>query len=122
MLEFNTVWFELAIVNAGFAFGSILFGHFEEHTHKLRKVLKLILFNTIIALLYLFLGRAYSLGFIIFKDQILFFKAFPITPIFNNPGKASGKIVITLTLKIFFILYILEYSLLLSNYYFYQQI
>jgi predicted MFS family arabinose efflux permease len=66
MLEFNTVWFELALVNAGFAFGSILLSHFEERTPKLKKVLKLILFNTIIALLYLFLGRAYSLGFIIF--------------------------------------------------------
>jgi predicted MFS family arabinose efflux permease len=67
MKEFiNTVWFELALVNAGFAFGSILLSHFEERTPKLKKVLKLILFNIIIASLYLFLGRTYSLGFIIF--------------------------------------------------------
>ena len=66
MLEFNTVWLELALVNFVFAFGSILFSHFEERTPKLRKVLKLILFNIIIASLYLFLGRPYSLGFIIF--------------------------------------------------------
>ena len=66
MLEFNTVWLDLALVNFVFAFGSILFSHFEERTPKLRKVLKLILFNIIIASLYLFLGRAYSFGFIIF--------------------------------------------------------
>ena len=58
----NTLWFEVAVVCGITAFGSIFFGHFEEHTPKLRRVLKLIATNSVILLLSIFLGRAYSFG------------------------------------------------------------
>ena len=37
------------------------------------------------------------LGVIVFSDHILFFNAFRITPVFNVPGKLSGKTVIIFT-------------------------
>jgi hypothetical protein len=43
MWSTGTLWFDLAVVFAVFAFGNILFGHFEEHKPKLRRVLKVAL-------------------------------------------------------------------------------
>jgi hypothetical protein len=63
-METNTLWFEVAIVCGMFAFGNIFFGHFEEHTPKLRRVLKLILFNIVVLMLSKYLGRAWSFGFL----------------------------------------------------------
>jgi hypothetical protein len=60
----DTLWFEIAIVCGITAFGSIFFGHFEEHTPKYRRVLKLILFNVVVVLLSKYLGRAWSFGFL----------------------------------------------------------
>lgn len=40
MWNTETVWFDLAIVLGIFAFGNVLFGHFEEHKPKIRRVLK----------------------------------------------------------------------------------
>src|SRR5262245_22174321 len=47
----DTVWFDVAVVTTVFAIGNIVFGHFEEHKPKLRRVLKVVLFTTVIALL-----------------------------------------------------------------------
>ena len=47
----GTVWFDVAFVTSIFAIGNILFGHFEEHKPKLRRVLKVIVFTTIIGAL-----------------------------------------------------------------------
>lgn len=63
-LDINTLWLEIAVVCGLTAFGSIFFGHFEEHTPKFRRVLKLILFNLIVVLLSTYLGRAWSFGFL----------------------------------------------------------
>ncbi len=62
--NFNSLWFEVSLVCGITAFGSIFFGHFEEHTPKFRRVLKLILLNIIVVLLAKYLGRAWSVGFI----------------------------------------------------------
>lgn len=51
MWSTETVWFDLAVVLGIFAFGNVLFGHFEEHKPKLRRVLKVLLFSLGIALL-----------------------------------------------------------------------
>jgi hypothetical protein len=43
MWQTATVWFDVAIVMSIFAIGNILFGHFEEHKAKWRRVLKVAL-------------------------------------------------------------------------------
>ena len=40
MWRTDTVWFDVAVVMSIFAVGNILFGHFEEHKPKLRRLLK----------------------------------------------------------------------------------
>jgi hypothetical protein len=40
MWNIQTAWFDIAIVMSIFAIGNILFGHFEEHRSKARRVLK----------------------------------------------------------------------------------
>lgn len=47
----DSLWFDVAIVTGIFAIGNILFGHFEEHKPKLRRVLKVIVVTGVIALL-----------------------------------------------------------------------
>jgi hypothetical protein len=63
-LTIDTLWFEIAIVCGITSFGSIFFGHFEEHTSKLRRVLKLIFLNLVVVLLAKYQGRVYSFGFL----------------------------------------------------------
>jgi len=60
----DSLWLEIAVVSGLTSFGSIFFGHFEEHTPKWRRVLKLILLNLVTILLSAFLGRAWSFGFL----------------------------------------------------------
>jgi len=36
----RTAWFDIALVMSIFAIGNILFGHFEEHKPKIRRLLK----------------------------------------------------------------------------------
>lgn len=64
MWQTDSVWFELAIVMAIFAFGSILFGHFEEHKPKWRRVLKVILTTAIFVFLSATFGRVIAFGFL----------------------------------------------------------
>jgi hypothetical protein len=52
-------WFELAVVFGLTAFGTIFFGHFEEHTPKWRKVLKLFLIAGISVLISATAGRGW---------------------------------------------------------------
>ena len=40
MWNIATYWFDIALVSIIFAIGNILFGHFEEHRPKLRRLLK----------------------------------------------------------------------------------
>jgi hypothetical protein len=60
----ESLWLEVAVVSSIFAFGSIFFGHFEEHTPRWRKVLKLLLFIAVATGLSAFLGRAWAFGFL----------------------------------------------------------
>jgi hypothetical protein len=41
MWSTDTLWFDVALVTSIFAVGNILFGHFEEHRPKARRVAKL---------------------------------------------------------------------------------
>ena len=50
-------WFEVALVATIFALGNILFGHFEEHTPKWRRVLKVILFLVVTRVVGVEFGR-----------------------------------------------------------------
>ena len=43
MWRTETPWFDIAVVMSIFAVGNILFGHFEEHKPKMRRVLKVLL-------------------------------------------------------------------------------
>lgn len=40
MWSTQTVWFDIAVVMSIFAVGNILFGHFEDHKPKIRRLLK----------------------------------------------------------------------------------
>jgi hypothetical protein len=40
MWSTQTAWFDIAVVMSIFAVGNILFGHFEEHQPKVRRLLK----------------------------------------------------------------------------------
>jgi len=64
MWNTDTVWFDISLITGITAFGQIFFGHFELHTPRWRKVLKLSLFITLISIIYMTLGRAWSLGLI----------------------------------------------------------
>lgn len=58
----NSLWFDVAIVMGIFAFGSILFGHFEEHKPKWRRILKVVIVSTIVATVSATIGRAWAFG------------------------------------------------------------
>jgi hypothetical protein len=64
MFNINTLWFEIAIICAIFAFGSIFMGHFEEQTPKWRRVLKVVAINSIMCGLSYYAGRAWAFGFL----------------------------------------------------------
>ena len=63
-LTTDTLWFEIAIICGMFAFGGIFFGHFEEHTPKIKRVLKMFLFIIIEIALSKYLGRGWAMGFL----------------------------------------------------------
>ena len=60
----ESLLFEVAVVSSMFAFGNIFFGHFEEHTPRWRKALKMLLFIAVVIGLSAFLGRAWAFGFL----------------------------------------------------------
>src|SRR5262245_49270101 len=51
MCSTQTVWFDVADVTAIFAIGNIIFGYFEAHKPNVRGLLKVVSFQTVIALL-----------------------------------------------------------------------
>src|SRR5262249_41610571 len=51
MWRTDTPWFDIAVVMSIFAVGNILFGHFEEHKPKMRRVLKVVLIVGVTAML-----------------------------------------------------------------------
>ena len=64
MWHTNTLWFEIAIVMSIFAVGNILFGHFEEHKLKWRRVLKVVITSAILVSLSVVWGRAWAFSFL----------------------------------------------------------
>jgi hypothetical protein len=57
----NSLWFEVAIVSIIFAIGNMIFGHFEERTPKLRKVVKYILMLLLIIGLSVYFSRTVAM-------------------------------------------------------------
>lgn len=61
----NSFWFEIAIVSIIFAIGNILFGHFEEHTSKLRRVIKYFLALILIVSVSMYFGRTIAMSILL---------------------------------------------------------
>ena len=51
------MWFELAIISTLVVVGSILFGHFEEMTPKWKRLLKFVIYTTVLCLISWYFGR-----------------------------------------------------------------
>lgn len=62
MWSIDTPWFDAAVVLGIFAVGNILFGYFEAHRPKWRRVLKVVLFLAVILTLSTTAGRAWAYG------------------------------------------------------------
>jgi predicted small integral membrane protein len=62
MWSIDTPWFDAAVVLGLFALGSILFGHFEAHRPKWRRVLKVLIFVALILTLSITVGRVWAYG------------------------------------------------------------
>ncbi len=57
----DSLWFEVAVVNIIFAVGNILFGHFEVHTSKIKRIGKYIITLFLILSISIYFGRTYSM-------------------------------------------------------------
>lgn len=60
MWSTNTLWFDVAIVMTIFAVGSVLFGRFEEHKPRARRLLKVIIVTTVTVTLAATAGRVWA--------------------------------------------------------------
>lgn len=61
----NSLWFETAIVLGIFAVGNILFGHFEQHNHPIRRLAKVAVVLGITLGLSITVGRVWGLGWLL---------------------------------------------------------
>ena len=64
MWALDTRWFDVAVVMTIFAIGNILFGRFEEHKPRGRRVAKVVLVVAITLGLASALGRGWAYGFL----------------------------------------------------------
>jgi hypothetical protein len=62
MWDLETRWFDVAVVMTIFAFGSILFGRFEEHKPRGRRVLKVAIVLGVTVTLAATVGRWWAYG------------------------------------------------------------
>jgi hypothetical protein len=62
MWNTDTLWFEVAVVMSLFAVGNILFGHFEEHKSKWRRLVKVGLMLVIVLGISVAFGRMWAFG------------------------------------------------------------
>jgi hypothetical protein len=60
MWDTNTYWFDVSLITGITAFGSIYFGHFELHTPRWRRVLKLIFFIALAVTITATAGRMWT--------------------------------------------------------------
>lgn len=61
MWSLNTYWFDVALIMSIFAVGNILFGHFEQHRPKWRRLLKVVVFLCLFVGISAAFGRGWSL-------------------------------------------------------------
>ena len=62
MWNLDTPWFDVAVVMSMFALGNILFGHFEQHRPKWKRLLKMIFFLALVLGISVTAGRAWAYG------------------------------------------------------------
>jgi predicted MFS family arabinose efflux permease len=65
MWNIGTPWFDVALIGIAFTIGNILFGRFEEHRPRWRRVLKLALVLAITLTLANTVGRAWAYGWML---------------------------------------------------------
>ena len=66
MWRTDTLWFDIAVVMTMIAVGSILFGHFEEHKPKWRRLLKVLIVLAVVLTLSATVGRVWGFGVLVF--------------------------------------------------------
>lgn len=64
MWHTDTLWFDVAVVLFIFAAGNIMFGRFEEHKPRWKRLLKFALISAAVPALSATAGRAWSFGLI----------------------------------------------------------
>lgn len=62
MWNIDTPWFDVAVVMSMFAAGNILFGHFEQHRPKWKRLFKMTVFLAVTVGLAVTAGRAWAYG------------------------------------------------------------
>jgi quinol-cytochrome oxidoreductase complex cytochrome b subunit len=60
MLTITTPWFDVAVVMSIFAFGNILFGHFERHRPTWKRLLKVVIVTAVTVAIANTIGRVYA--------------------------------------------------------------
>ncbi len=65
MWRTDTLWFDVAMVMALFAVGSILFGRFEEHKPRWRRLLKVVVVLGITLTISATVGRAWAYALLV---------------------------------------------------------
>jgi hypothetical protein len=60
MWSIDSRWFDVAVVMAVFAFGNILFGHFEQHRPPWKRVLKVVIVVALTVTVANVFGRTYA--------------------------------------------------------------
>ena len=61
----DTPWFDVAVIGLSFAVGNILFGRFEEHRSRWRRVFKLMIVLALTLGLAQTVGRAWAYGWMV---------------------------------------------------------
>lgn len=62
MWSTDTLWFDVAVVMTIFAIGSVLFGRFEDHKSRARRVLKVVIVTAVTVTIAQSAGRAWAYG------------------------------------------------------------
>ena len=65
MWSIETRWFDVAVVMSIFAIGNVLFGRFEEHKPRVRRVLKVVLVTAIAVGIAQIAGRTWAYGLLL---------------------------------------------------------
>ncbi len=66
----ETVWFDLATILAVFAVGGVLFGRFEQHKPRARRVLKVVMVSAFYVVLAQSAGRPWAYGVLAFFGSV----------------------------------------------------